>query len=28
MNFTFLVNIGANLAKNLKFKQERYNPEL
>ena len=28
MNFTFLVNIGANLAKNLKFIQERYNPEL
>ena len=27
MNFTFLVNIGANLAKNLKFIQERYNPE-
>ena len=27
MNFTFLVNIGANLAKNLKFILERYNPE-
>ena len=28
MNFTFLVNIGANLAKKLKFIQERYNSEL
>lgn len=28
MNFTFLVNIGANLAKKLKFIQDRYNSEL